>query len=59
MVLGITPLGWAQWLAKALDLPYTSYAFNGATAADRWNTGGMFSLMRLPASSRCTRWTAS
>jgi lysophospholipase L1-like esterase len=34
MALGITPLGWAQWLAKALDLPYTSYAFDGATAAD-------------------------
>ena len=34
MALGITPLGWAQWLAKALDLPYTSYAFNGATAAE-------------------------
>ncbi len=34
MALGITPLSWAQWLAKALDLPYTSYAFNGATAAD-------------------------
>jgi lysophospholipase L1-like esterase len=34
MRLGITPLSWAQWLAKAMDLPYTSYAFNGATAAD-------------------------
>ena len=34
MALGITPLSWAQWLAKALDLPYTSYAFNGATTAD-------------------------
>jgi lysophospholipase L1-like esterase len=34
MALGITPLSWAQWLAKALDLPYTSYAFNGATTDD-------------------------
>jgi lysophospholipase L1-like esterase len=34
MALGITPLSWAQWLAKALDLPYTSYAFNGATTVD-------------------------
>jgi lysophospholipase L1-like esterase len=34
MALGVTPLSWAQWLARALDLPYTSYAFNGATTAD-------------------------
>jgi lysophospholipase L1-like esterase len=34
MVLGVTPLSWAQWLARALDLPFTSYAFNGATTAD-------------------------
>lgn len=34
MALGITPLGWAQWLARALDLAYTSYAFNGATTAE-------------------------
>ena len=34
MALGITPLSWAQWLAKALDLPFTSYAVNGAVAAD-------------------------
>ena len=34
MTLGVTPLSWAQWLARALDLPYTSYAFNGATTAD-------------------------
>lgn len=34
MTLGVTPLAWAQWLARALDLPYTSYAFNGARAAD-------------------------
>jgi lysophospholipase L1-like esterase len=34
MTLGITPLSWAQWLARALDLPFTSYAFDGATAAD-------------------------
>jgi lysophospholipase L1-like esterase len=34
MTLGVTPLSWAQWLARALDLPFTSYASNGATAAD-------------------------
>ena len=34
MALGITPLSWAQWLARALDLPYTSYAVNGAVAGD-------------------------
>ena len=34
MALGVTPLSWAQWLARALGLPFTSYAFNGATAAD-------------------------
>jgi len=34
MALGITPLSWAQWLARALDLPFTSYASNGATAGD-------------------------
>ncbi|HEV7808715.1 MAG TPA: GDSL-type esterase/lipase family protein [Solirubrobacteraceae bacterium] len=34
MALGITPLSWAQWLARALDLPFQSYAFNGATASD-------------------------
>lgn len=34
MTLGVTPLSWAQWLARALDLPYTSYAFNGALAQD-------------------------
>jgi lysophospholipase L1-like esterase len=34
MTLGVTPLSWAQWLARALDLPFTSYAFNGATVAD-------------------------
>ena len=34
MVLGVTPLSWAQWLAMALDLPYTSYAANGAVTAD-------------------------
>ena len=25
---------WAQWLARALDLPYTTYAVNGAVVAD-------------------------
>ena len=34
MELGVTPLSWAQWLARALDLPYTSYAVNGAVVAD-------------------------
>ncbi len=34
MARGVTPLSWAQWLARALDLPYTSYAHNGAVAAD-------------------------
>jgi lysophospholipase L1-like esterase len=34
MALGVTPLSWAQWLARALDLPFTAYAFNGATTAD-------------------------
>ncbi|HEV2785829.1 MAG TPA: GDSL-type esterase/lipase family protein, partial [Solirubrobacteraceae bacterium] len=34
MALGVTPLSWAQWLAKALDLPFSSYAANGASAAD-------------------------
>ena len=34
MALGITPLSWAQWLARALDLPFTSYAVNGAFTAD-------------------------
>jgi GDSL-like Lipase/Acylhydrolase family len=34
MALGVTPLSWAQWLARALDLPFTSYAVDGATAAD-------------------------
>ena len=34
MALGVTPLSWAQWLARALDLPFTCYAFNGATTAD-------------------------
>ena len=34
MALGVTPLSWAQWLARALDLPFQSYAVNGATATD-------------------------
>jgi lysophospholipase L1-like esterase len=34
MAVGVTPLSWAQWLARSLDLPYTCYAVNGATAAD-------------------------
>lgn len=34
MALGVTPLSWAQWLARTLDVPFTSYAVNGAVAAD-------------------------
>ena len=34
MALGVTPLSWAQWLARALDLPYTAYAVDGAVVAD-------------------------
>jgi lysophospholipase L1-like esterase len=34
MALGVTPLSWAQWLARALDLPYTCYAVDGAVAAE-------------------------
>lgn len=34
MTLGVPALSWAQWLARALDLPFTSYAVNGATASD-------------------------
>jgi hypothetical protein len=34
MVLGVTPLSWAQWLARALDLPFTCYAVDGAVAAE-------------------------
>lgn len=34
MALGVTPRSWAQWLAIALDLPYTSYAVNGAVTSD-------------------------
>lgn len=34
MTLGVTPLSWAQWLARALDEPYTCYAVNGARTAE-------------------------
>jgi lysophospholipase L1-like esterase len=34
MALGVTPRSWAQWLAIALDLPYTCYAVDGATTSD-------------------------
>ena len=34
MMLGVPALSWALWAARALDLPFTSYAANGATAAD-------------------------
>jgi lysophospholipase L1-like esterase len=33
LTLGVRALSWAQWLAMALDLPFTSYASNGAVAA--------------------------
>ena len=38
MTLGVTPRSWAQWLAIALDLPYTSYAVNGAVTSDVLHT---------------------
>jgi lysophospholipase L1-like esterase len=34
MALGVSPLPWGLWLARALDLPFTGYAVNGAGAAD-------------------------
>jgi hypothetical protein len=34
MQAGLGSQSWAQWLAEALDLPFTRYAANGATAAD-------------------------
>ncbi len=34
MALGVPALGWSQWLARALDLPYTCYAVNGARIPD-------------------------
>ena len=34
MVLGVTPLSWAQWLAMALDLPFTNCARNGAVVGE-------------------------
>lgn len=34
MALGVPALGWAQWLAQAMDLPYTCYAVSGARTAD-------------------------
>jgi lysophospholipase L1-like esterase len=32
--LGVHPQSWAQWLAEALDLPFTKLAADGAMAAD-------------------------
>jgi hypothetical protein len=32
MALGVYPRSWAQWLAEALELPYTGLAQDGATA---------------------------
>ena len=32
--LGVHPQSWAQWLAEALDLPFTKLAADGANAAD-------------------------
>ncbi len=34
MAFGVTPLSWAQWLARALGLPYTAHAANGATTEE-------------------------
>jgi lysophospholipase L1-like esterase len=34
MQSGLGSQSWAQWLAEALDLPFTRYAVNGATAGD-------------------------
>ena len=34
MQSGLGSQSWAMWLAEALDLPFTRYAVNGATAAD-------------------------
>jgi lysophospholipase L1-like esterase len=34
MAFGVTALSWAQWLARALGLPYTSHAVNGATTQE-------------------------
>jgi lysophospholipase L1-like esterase len=34
MALGVTPLSWAQWLARTLDLPFTCYAVDGAVTAE-------------------------
>jgi lysophospholipase L1-like esterase len=34
MQSGLGCQSWAQWLAEALDLPFTRYAVNGATAGD-------------------------
>jgi lysophospholipase L1-like esterase len=34
MQSGLGSQSWAQWLAEAMDLPFTRYAANGATAAD-------------------------
>jgi len=32
--LGVHPQSWAQWLAEALELPFTNLAGDGATAAE-------------------------
>ena len=32
--LGVHPQSWAQWLAEALELPFTNLAVDGALAAD-------------------------
>jgi lysophospholipase L1-like esterase len=34
MQSGLGSQSWAQWLAEAMDLPFTRYAVNGATAPD-------------------------
>jgi len=34
MAFGVTALSWAQWLARALGLPYSAHAVNGATTEE-------------------------
>jgi lysophospholipase L1-like esterase len=34
MAFGVYPRSWAQWLADALELPYTGFASDGAVASD-------------------------
>jgi lysophospholipase L1-like esterase len=34
MAFGVTALSWAQWLARALGLPFSAHAVNGATTEE-------------------------